>query len=833
MSKENAWDIVKRFCTDSSNKSWIALSFCCTFMLCFFAPLEAYFANQEEFWFSLMQILPVILGVFILSFIIFSIIFMLVKKLKSAVWIYGFLFYLMLYLYIQGNYVPRNYGVLNGKDIQWDDYPAYGIVSLVLLLVVCVCWIMTSLKIKEKIYGIGRTLCTILVLIQMVTLITLTIQNGAGNQETTVVTTKDMLNLSENRNIIVFILDMFDSADMQDLLEADNDNKCEEILENFTYYPDALGGYPNTMAALPYILTGVRYESGERYRDWVDNGYQESSIYTNLEQNGYSVGLYTEPKFVNADYAENVEYAEYTISSYSDFLKTMYKLVGFNYMPHQLKKYFHTDSSEFSKLKSSKAYDVYSFETTRFYQSMKEGGLTFSGENNDFKVYHIDGTHPPYTFDSTLTVDKDRAYDVYDEAEGCLKLLDEYIQILKDNQVYDNTAIIIMADHGCHGLWQNPVFMIKNFNEKKSFTVSDAKMSWDYLDDIFVSLASGEQVNEAYIQERAEQDGVRRFSHYTWDNNEWDRQYMPEITDYLVYGEAEDISKFECIGEFPYQLGDTLSFGESKTAKANCVYGIGEGEKSGSWTGERYAIMQFDWADDYENILLDLEWGTVSAPPQTIIVYANQHKVMEFEAESAGNQEIIIPHQLADEGRLTLGFEFPDSISPKDRGTGNDIRKLSLYLKSITLSSIGEASSYDYDLGEVLSFCGEGASANRYCVNGFSGNEENFTWTMGNEAEMEFKVDDEGSDLLLDFSYLTYAEAQHVKVYVNDNEVEDYIAREAESKQIRIPNEYVEDGRIVLRFEMPDATSPRENGTGEDVRVLALALNSLSISSVK
>lgn len=838
MVKKPDQNIIKKICMNERNSSWICLGFAYSFMICVFAPLEAYFANQEEFWFTLLQVLPVVLIVFVVSVFALLFIFLCIKGTKLAVWFYAFIFCTMLYLYIQGNYVPRKYGVLNGMDIQWENYQAYAIVSLMLIFIFSILWIVISLKVKEKIYGVGKWICTGLVVVQLITLATLVLQNGGGEKSTTVVTTKDMFKLSENRNIIVFILDQFDSADMQELLNEDN--KYRDLLENFTYYPDAMGGYPSTLGSVPYILTGEKYELGTTYRDWVNNGYENSNIYTTMKEKKYAVGLYTYPQFVNPDYAVNVERADYVINSYSNFAKTMYKLVAFNYMPHQLKRLFYTESEEFLKLRASKKYDVYSADTPNFYEMLKHEGLTFSDEDNKFIVYHVDGTHPPYTFDEMLTSGEDRVYDVYDEAEGCLHLLDEYMQTLKENNAYDNTAIIVMADHGYHGLWQNPIFMIKNFAEKHEFTISDVKMSWDYLDEIFISLASGEKVDDMYITKCANHSDVRKFSYYTWDNDKWDRRYMPEITDYIAYGDAKDISKFECVDEFPYYLGDVLSFGKPENAQKYCVYGIGSSEGSAAWTIDRYALMQFDLKDDYENILVDMEYSAVTLPPQTVIVYANQQKVAEFVAEDAGSQEFVIPHQLVDEGRLVLGFEFPNSISPKDRGTSEDIRKLALYMKTIVISSTDKeeekkelAYECDYVLGSELTFSREKATANSYCISGFANNEDGFTWTCGNEAEMDFRLSDEYNDLLLNISYFTHTDAQHVMIYVNDNKIEDYIAEGAETKQIVIPKESIEDGRIVLRFGLPDAISPKENGTGEDVRKLALAMTSLTISSME
>lgn len=830
-------NIIKNYCSDNRNKSWICLGFTYCFMICIFAPLEAYFANIEEFWFSFLQIFLITVGVFALSLIAFLAIFMCVKRAKLAVWMYGFIFCTMLYLYIQGNYVPRDYGVLDGAEIQWDSYSTYAGVSITLIIVFFAFWIGLQLMAKEKIYEIGSWICKGLVAVQLVTLLILGIQHGVGEKETKIVTTESMFDLSTNKNILVFILDTFDSADMQELLS--DDKKYERMLEDFTYYPDTLGKYPTTIGAVPYILTGEEYVFDRTYIDWIDTAYEDSTIYSTMNNNEYVVELYTDPRYIATGYAENVRAERYVIGNYSNFAKATYKLVAFNYMPHQLKRFFSVESGEFDELKSSKKYDVYSKDTTKFFKRLKSEGLTFSDKDNNFKVYHVDGTHAPYTFDGMMVSETDKVYDVYDEVEGCIHLLDEYMQILKNNNAYDNTAIIIMADHGHYDLGQNPVFMIKNFEEKKPFTISDAKMSWNYLDEIFISLSSDEKIDAEYIRNCAGDSTIREYSYYTWDDD-WDRQYLPEITDYLVYGDARDIGKFECAKEFPYHLGDVLPFERSKTIEGHCAYGISSSDSSGAWTNARYAIMPFDWSGAYENILLTIGYGAVNSSSQTVIVYANQHKVSEFVAEGAEKQEIVIPHQFVDEGRLTLIFEFPDCFSPKERGTGEDSRKLALYMQTISLSSTdkseienSEMRTYSYELGRTLSFGGENATANEFCTGGFSNNEENFTWTSGKRAEMEFNIYDEYNDLLLDFTYLACMDVQHVIIYVNDKKIEDYMTEEAKSRQIVIPNEYVENDRIKLRFEMPDAISPKDNGTGEDVRVLGLAMSSLTISSVE
>jgi len=72
-----------------------------------------------------------------------------------------------------------------------------------------------------------------------------------------------------------------------------------------------------------------------------------------------------------------------------------------------------------------------------------------------------------------------------------------------------------------------------------------------------------------------------------------------------------------------------------------------------------------------------------------------------------------------------------------------------------------------------------------------------------------------------------------VIIYVNGNKVVDYYASGEESKTITIPGEYVEDGRLFLTFELPDASSPKSLGVGEDDREVSLAFKSIAICPTK
>ncbi len=842
----------KRLKIGENGKNWLLLSLAISFMVCIFAPLETYFANKTEFWFEIKQILPIILVAFVVVCIVLCLIGMLFQKTKWSHYIYGFVFCGMLYFYIQGNYVPRNYGVLNGVDIEWGSYTGYAITSIVLILFALVASAFICFKVKEKIYSVGRLVCTILILIQLVTISTLVLQSVTSDKEDVnnmVVTTKDMLNLSEEKNVIVFILDSFDSFVMQDMLAGEQGEEYKDLFRNFVYYPDTVGGYPTTKGALPQILTGKWYENDKPYTDYVREAYINNPIYNSLEENDYSVGVYTDAGYLNPKYEmyTNVEGGDYEIASYSSFAKKLYKLVAFNYMPHQLKQYFYTTSSEFDTVrKTSVAHSGYSYDVHNFYNILQKNGLSVTDEKNSFRVYHLEGIHAPYTFGESLDSQSNVNYEVYDEAAGNFTILKMYFDKLKDLDIYDKSTIVIMADHGYTELGQNPLFMVKNTDDNHKFVISDVGMTYDYLDDIFISLAKGEKASETYIGELSENGGQRRFIHYSWDNS-WDRQYLPNMVEYIVVGNPNDYSNFSATGKvftsrenaekYQYKLGTTLFFGEKQTANAHCLYGFLGGGNSYTWSVGENAAMLFYTDPNFEMLKITLDYD-VYAGKQRVIVYMNGNKVDDYTAQGPEEKTIFIPKECASGKELLLEFEFPDAISPKERGESHDVNKLALAMKSLSIKAVKvdsyaeiETNTEKENIIYELSFKKEN-TAGKYIVKGFSDNENDFTWTNGNIAEILLNVQETNSDLQLIMEYGVYTGKQRVIVSVNENMVEDYIAASEETKSFIIPAEYVLDGVLRLTFELPDAVSPQSRGEGNDMRRLGLAMKTLKLSAI-
>jgi hypothetical protein len=82
-----------------------------------------------------------------------------------------------------------------------------------------------------------------------------------------------MFELSSENNIIVFILDSFDSEIFSRLLKAYPD--LHSSLDGFTYYPDAVGVYPSTIYAMPQIPTGACYERDQKFSEFINRSWKK------------------------------------------------------------------------------------------------------------------------------------------------------------------------------------------------------------------------------------------------------------------------------------------------------------------------------------------------------------------------------------------------------------------------------------------------------------------------------------------------------------------------------------------------------------------------------
>ena len=75
------------------------VSLAASFMLMVFAPIEIYYSNQDQFWFEIKQLIPVVACLFVLLFIVSLIILGIMFLINTKVYNIGLAMYFIAFIF--------------------------------------------------------------------------------------------------------------------------------------------------------------------------------------------------------------------------------------------------------------------------------------------------------------------------------------------------------------------------------------------------------------------------------------------------------------------------------------------------------------------------------------------------------------------------------------------------------------------------------------------------------------------------------------------------------------------------------------------------------------
>lgn len=443
------------------------------FTLCIYAPLELYLSNYREFWFSLSLFIwiPLVLG--IIAAIIAIIIGYLLKGRLSVLY-QAFLFGLGISAYIQGNFLNLKIGVMNGADIEWSQYHINFVINAVIWGIIFLIVLISAFKATAYFRKFSFYLSILFTLTQLGSLMVLLFpyisSDNFEQKSTHFISDQGLYELGEDENIVIFLVDMFDDEYFKEILENDPEIKTE--LDGFTYFANFSGSYSTTVYSLSHLSTGKYFYNEKPRYTWVEEVSDERIYFDELIENDYKLNIYTNlyssfPSRI-VENVKNYEYAPTKISNKLHFTYDIYQLVMCKYFPNVIKPYIWLTGNEFNYWKQyDSKYNAYNGDNDNnfFRNGLTEKGLSVQGDSKQYKFFHLMGSHYPYDIDENANqIDPDNN-DVTGTqcAHGVLEIVNEYLENMKQIGCYDNTSVIIMADHGYYwdGVLSNPVFLVK------------------------------------------------------------------------------------------------------------------------------------------------------------------------------------------------------------------------------------------------------------------------------------------------------------------------------------------------------------------------------------
>ena len=537
------------------------------FMFFIYAPYELFITNQWEFWFDLDILLPISFASFGIMVILGILIAFLINCINKKMY-YGMLTVCGVAIvasYVQGTYCIKNLPPLDGADINWNNYPIERVKSICIWLVLLFMAIVIIHKLGSKKFEKIITVISVIILFMNIsTMLTLMFTTHAyGKEENLKSCNVNMYELSSDTNFIILVLDTLESSVFKEVLEENP--QYQNIFEDFTYYDDTLCAYPFTRNSIPYILTGVRYENQDYFSNYTADAVESSKLINILKENNYKMGLYTTnemelKKSRGGEIFENMRYFPERIDTPINAFKLVTKMAAVKFAPWDLKRFAYDVESFKNKIRVAVnigEYQAFNDNNRVFYKELSKQNPITMTEEKCFRFIHLEGAHYPYQYDKELNVIENGTLKT--NVEACFTIVKQYIGRLKESGVYDNSVIIIMADHGFDkeftGVGSGEILkrmhatlLIKGINEKHPMKVSSKPIAFSDLQDAFVNLLDGQSGEEVFghIDDREERE--RRFLIYEYNHENYMEEYMTD-------GKTIEIERYQPTGNI-YQLKD-------------------------------------------------------------------------------------------------------------------------------------------------------------------------------------------------------------------------------------------------------------------------------------
>ena len=527
---------------------FITLAGC--FMICIYAPLDLYFTNKTEFWFNVKILISEQLRMFCVvapGAMVFYLICRLINKK-----FYSFILFLttavLICSYIQGNFRIANLPPMDGTAADWSAYTGENIITLFIWVAVIALLAYIFRYVKAKGFrSVAEVVSVLLTVVLSVSLISSYMGSRSIQVNTDFECSKEHeFDVSDTENFYILVLDAVD-ADALKRVFAEHP-EYSEWFEDFTFFPNTTSLYPFTSRAIPHMLSGIVYENERDFTEYATEAIDESPLLASLEQQGYQMGIY-EPDFTyNGNQLERFDNfitddIRLNPDAKNTFIKEQFRMTLFRYLPYCFKKFAECDYTIFQSMKGSNPFLTVNYD---FYSDLLNQSVKHIQKKN-FRFIHVEGAHTPFKYDKDLNVIPFEEGSYEQNIEATMKLAVTFLDKLKEAGTYDNSSIIIMADHGFQDGSEsnldrfNPLLMIKGYEEKHPFTVSEAPISYLDLTEAYSRLLAHKAAEECFDAKEGDVR-ERRVLLFVFQNEDL-------IEEYIQDGYASDYENLKPTGK--------------------------------------------------------------------------------------------------------------------------------------------------------------------------------------------------------------------------------------------------------------------------------------------
>jgi len=557
-----------------------------------FGPFVIFQGNIDEFLIPFRSILsffffPALILIILLTVISLVLPEKIHKRYISLLFILGILFWL------QGNILVWTYGLLDGQGIDWTEGAWRGwLDGSIWLLLMFIAYIFS-----KQIYKITALASIVILFLQSVFLVSISVQKPEIWHEKDEITlsksmSEELYQFSSKQNIIIFLLDSFQSDIFQYIINEDFDY-YSNILEGFTFFKENTGSFPTTYMTIPAMFSGKNYQNDIPMPKFFDDIMKGKTISNVLYKSGYDVdlvdisgipvrpGLYTTRYIIPVPYGVTKEH--YTQSTSAK----MFDLVLFRYVPHIFKKHIYNDNKwlihslllsslrVLSNTEKVRGSTFYYFAHEAFLMDLCDK-LTVTNTKPVFKFFHVTTPHAPmvvnrdckYAGKPLKTTRENKKNQSRCSLEHIIKIIDK----LKLKGIYDSSLIVLMADTG-----EGFRVELKNMDKKvKGFNISSSRFTrivgsalplmaikppfskgflktstaQTMITDLPATISSILDLKEIFngrsmFEIDSNEVRERKFYYYIWRHKNWQDDYFERIDEFIIKGSVFDLASWK------------------------------------------------------------------------------------------------------------------------------------------------------------------------------------------------------------------------------------------------------------------------------------------------
>jgi hypothetical protein len=584
------------------------------FTLFFFTPVRIYMGNFMEFSYALRQsaLFFLALSAFLAAGLA-AVVCASARRPGTRRLIVSVLLASAFLLWLQGNIILWQYGALNGKEIEWRKLVHFGIIDSA----VWIGFLAFSVWKAGLVFRFARRLCLILAVIQLLSVLQAWVAMPKDQEfrQQQASDGKTLFRFSKHVNVVILVLDTFQSDIFQDIIRDDPDLAAS--FTGFTYFRNALAGSDGTMVSIPNMLTASNYDNSVPYLEFVKKSFLANSLPKTLKEYGFLLDLYPIYDYSVYTNFSGVSSSRKKLMDWGVFLKEqafLTDLAVFRSVPHFLKRAVYNRgrwliSALFTRLPAPEAggnagkkgkqlsaapYNLkYAKElaSARKLIGMNRDARFIStfissadalGDGDAFKFYHLNGIHLQLVMDENCRyapLSPNRA-GMKRQGTGILKIAAMFLEKLRQMQVYDDSLIFIVGDHGAglkdtginaspdgarlnargpyKGLFPNfksagiPLVLVKRIGSTGSLRTSDAPVC---LGDIPQTVASELKLDAAFpgksmFRVRTGDERERIYRAFVGDQE--NVRYLAPLYEYSVKGSSWDDASWKETGKIYY-----------------------------------------------------------------------------------------------------------------------------------------------------------------------------------------------------------------------------------------------------------------------------------------